>query len=56
MNGDASTDGRELRPSAAPDPPTFIACPAVLGELAEGAVDGVDCHKLGAPAACAGCR
>jgi hypothetical protein len=25
---------------------TFIACPAVLGELAEGATDGVDCREL----------
>ena len=24
----------------------FIACPAVLGELADGAVEGVDCRKL----------
>ena len=24
----------------------FIACPAVIGELAEGAVDGIDCHEL----------
>ena len=24
----------------------LIACPAVLGELAEGAVEGVDCHEL----------
>ena len=24
----------------------FIACPAVLGELADGAVEGVDCHEL----------
>ena len=25
---------------------TFIACPAVLGELADGATDGVDCREL----------
>lgn len=24
----------------------FIACPAVLGELADGAVEGVDCHEI----------
>jgi hypothetical protein len=24
----------------------FIACPAVIGELADGATDGIDCHKL----------
>jgi hypothetical protein len=24
----------------------FIACPAVVGELADGATDGVDCHEL----------
>jgi len=24
----------------------FIACPAVLGELADGAIEGVDCRKL----------
>jgi hypothetical protein len=24
----------------------FIACPAVLGELADGATEGIDCHEL----------
>jgi hypothetical protein len=24
----------------------FIACPAVIGELAEGATEGIDCHEL----------
>ena len=24
----------------------FIACPVVIGELADGATEGIDCHEL----------
>jgi hypothetical protein len=42
------TEGREPEPSSTPGPPsvTLIACPAVLGELVDGATDGIDCQKL----------
>ena len=54
MSGDPTIEGREPGhplPPGQPVPPgppslTLIACPAVLGELAEGAVDGVDCREL----------
>lgn len=48
MSDDSTTVGREPGHSTTPGPPslTLIACPAVLGELAEGAVDDVDCREL----------
>ena len=41
------TDDQEAAP-ATPGPSglKLIACPAVLGELADGATDGIDCQKL----------
>ncbi len=33
-------------PRPGPGSLKFIACPAVIGELADGATEGVDCHEL----------
>jgi hypothetical protein len=49
VSGGGATDGREPgRPETAGRPGglKLIACPAVLGELVDGAIDGVDCQKL----------
>ena len=41
-----TNDETRVTPTSDLDGLKLIACPAVLGELAEGATDGVDTHKL----------
>ena len=41
-----ATQDDDQRVDGRPGGLKFIACPAVLGELADGATEGIDCHEL----------